>query len=207
MKKFNSNFPPKKLFHFANNSLNAHIPSDIKSYRLSDETFVQTQTYRILLKQKEPKKPLTWIVVDTEGTQHLFLFWHRPHIFGLNNFRDTQGPNRMRDEPILCIWRHSWPFWKRKRLDISFLIFVNYVLLRNGVRSWPCVQWNGQKVFNHFSSLALTLTLCVLYKKLSSVLLLSLLLISHRLFWHSRIELSFWHPKSRNENIYWTNCC
>lgn len=53
---------------------------------------------------------LTCMVVDTEGTQHLLLFWQWPQIFGRYNFRETHGPNRILDGPIRCIFRHSCPF-------------------------------------------------------------------------------------------------
>jgi len=58
--------------------------------------------------------PLTCIVVDTAGAQHLTPRWQRPQSFGRYSFRETHSPSRILAGPRRWMLRHSWPFCDRK---------------------------------------------------------------------------------------------
>lgn len=91
------------------------------------------------------------MVVDIEGTQHMLEFWQRPHTFGRNSFRDTQGPNLILAGPMCWTLRHSWPFCGRKfRMDVD-VSTLEWRITRAHTQEWhnKNVPWMAvDKIFN-----------------------------------------------------------
>jgi len=92
-------------FHLS--SLGARWSRTLSSARLSP---VATWQVRSTASESPIPLPLTCIVVDTAGAQHLTPRWQRPQSFGRYSFRETHSPRRILAGPSLWILRHSWPF-------------------------------------------------------------------------------------------------